>query len=93
MDDPINIHGTSVRVEEILDGNRLRCRFMHHQSVGLLWARPGEQVGFIKSTSLQTMAEGRVAEFKALSTEEFEIHFQDPLVETVLSRIEIALML
>jgi hypothetical protein len=79
MDDPINIHGTSVRVEEILSENRLRCRFKHHQSVGLLWARPGEQVGFIENISLQTIAEGRVAAFKLLSAEEFEISFAEAI--------------
>jgi hypothetical protein len=81
MDDPINIHGTSVRVEEIQDANRLRCKFMHHQSVGLNWARPGEQVGFIKSSSLQTMAEGLVTAFRMLSPEEFEISFAKPIPE------------
>ncbi|MDX1314833.1 MAG: right-handed parallel beta-helix repeat-containing protein, partial [Eudoraea sp.] len=35
------------------------------------------------SASLQTMAEGRVAEFKTLSTEEFEIRFEDPLPEAL----------
>jgi hypothetical protein len=81
MDDPVNIHGTSVRVEAFLEPRRLRCRFKHHQSVGLQWARPGEEVGFIESSSLRTMAEGRVKSFKVLSPEEFEISFQEALPE------------
>ena len=44
MDDPINIHGTSVRVEEILSENKVRCRFIHHQGVGLLVSTPGKVV-------------------------------------------------
>jgi len=84
MDDPINIHGTSVRVEEKLADNRLRCRFIHHQSVGMQWARPGEQVGFIESISLCTMAEGRVEDFRVLSPEEFEISFEEALPEDLL---------
>lgn len=77
MDDPINIHGTSVRVEEKLDAHTLLCRFMHHQSVGLQWARPGERVGFIENLSLQSIGEGRVAAFRVLSTEDFEISFEE----------------
>jgi hypothetical protein len=83
MDDPINIHGTSVRIEEKLDPYRLRCRFVHHQSVGLQWARPGEQVGFIESSSLRTMDQGVVEEFRVLSTEEFEISFMDSIPEVL----------
>ncbi len=81
MDDPINIHGTSVRVEEILANNKLRCRFKHHQSVGLQWARTGELVGFLESSSMGTMAEGRVEEIKFLSPEEFEISFEQAVPE------------
>jgi hypothetical protein len=79
MDDPINIHGTSVRVMEKLGDNKLRCRFMHHQSVGLQWGRQGEEIGFLKSASMQTMAMGIVKDFQVLSPEEFEISFEEPV--------------
>ena len=79
MDDPINIHGTSVRIEEKMAPNSLRCSFMHHQSVGLLWARKGERIAFLKSSSMMTMAEGIVKEIKILSPQEFEISFEQPL--------------
>lgn len=79
MDDPINIHGTSVRVEEILAPDRLRCRFIHHQSVGLQWGRPGEQVGFIESLSMTTVDKRRIREFEPLSVEEFEISFENAI--------------
>jgi hypothetical protein len=77
MDDPINIHGTSVRIMEIVAPNRLRCKFMHHQSVGLQWARPGEEIGYLESKSMATLDHGVVSEIKVLSTEEFEISFQE----------------
>jgi len=79
MDDPINIHGTSVRVEEKLADNKLRCRFMHHQSLGLQWARSREQVGFLESSSMATMDHGVVENFHILSPEEFEITFSEPV--------------
>jgi hypothetical protein len=77
MDDPVNIHGTSVRVETILADNRLRCRFMHHQSMGMRWARPGERVGFIRSRTMETMAMGTVRSFTKHSPEVFELVFEE----------------
>ena len=38
MDDPINVHGTSVQVIEKMSDTQLKCKFMHDQSVGLNWA-------------------------------------------------------
>lgn len=49
---------------------------MHHQSVGLKWARPGEQIGFLESKSMATLDLGIVKEVKVLSPEEFEISFE-----------------
>ena len=83
MDDPINIHGTSVRVEEVLDLHRLRCKFMHHQSVGLKWARPGELVGFLESESMATLDMGVVKDISYLSMEEFEITFTEAIPDAI----------
>jgi hypothetical protein len=79
MDDPVNIHGTSVRVEALVADNTLRCRFMHHQSVGLQWARPGERIGYLESSSMATIDYGIVTEINILSEEEFEITFKEPV--------------
>ncbi len=79
MDDPINIHGTSVRIMEMLAPDKLLCRFVHHQSMGLDWARPGEAIGFIRSTTMETVAYGIVKQFDVRSPEEFEITFEKPV--------------
>jgi hypothetical protein len=77
MDDPINVHGTSVRIMEKLDANTLLCKFMHDQSVGMIWARPGESVGFIENSSMLTVANGMVDKFEALSSELFRLRFKE----------------
>jgi hypothetical protein len=79
MDDPINVHGTSVRVEELVAADQVRCRFIHHQSVGLQWGRVGEKIAFLESNSMRTLDDGIVKEFKVLSTEEFEITFEEAI--------------
>ncbi len=77
MDDPINIHGTSVRIIEILSPNKLRLKFMHHQSVGLKWARQGENIGFIRSGAMKTIGIRTVDKFIEINKEEFELSFFD----------------
>lgn len=76
MDDPINVHGTSVRIIERLSDHRLRCQFMEKQSVGLHWARRDELVGFIAHFGMNTIGTGKVTEFYRLSNEQFEIEFE-----------------
>ncbi|MCF6332975.1 MAG: right-handed parallel beta-helix repeat-containing protein [Draconibacterium sp.] len=79
MDDPINVHGTSVRVEEIISETQLRCKFMHQQSVGLNWGHPGDKISFIENTAMNSIAIGEVENFKSLDLENFIITFKKPV--------------
>ena len=79
MDDPINVHGTSVRIMEKVDANTLLCKFMHEQSVGMIWAREGENIGYIENNSMLTVANGMVDKFEALSPELFRLRFKEPV--------------
>ncbi len=83
MDDPINIHGTYVKIIEKLGANKLLCRFMESMSVGMEWARTGEEVGFINNESLQTIGKGVVSAFKPISTTDFEITFANDVPPNV----------
>jgi len=51
MDDPINVHGTSVQVIEILSEKQLKCRFMHHQSKGPTWGHAGDKISFNENSA------------------------------------------
>lgn len=79
MDDPVNIHGTCARIVEILSPTRIKCRFMHEQSVGMEWGRPGEKVGFIENKSMRTVSTGTMTSFKPLSQTDFIVELQAPL--------------
>lgn len=79
MDDPVNVHGTSVRVMEVLPGNRCLCKFMHHQSVGMEWARPGDRAGFIENESMITYSEAVIKSFTRQSDELFILEFSGTL--------------
>jgi len=75
MDDPINVHGTSVRIIKKISDTKLRCRFMHEQSIGFNWAVNGNNIGFIENEAMNTVASGTVSAFQPITPEEFEIDF------------------
>ncbi len=79
MDDPINVHGTSVRIIKLISGNKLRCKFMHEQSVGMIWAVTDDRIGFIENESMQTVATGKVKTFAKIDNEVFDLEFQGAL--------------
>lgn len=83
MDDPINVHGTSVCIKKKLSPTRLLCRFMHHQSVGLDWGEKNDKVGFINNETMETVAIGTLISYQPLSSEEFEVEFENPVPESV----------
>jgi quercetin dioxygenase-like cupin family protein len=85
MDDPINVHGTSVRIIEKKNDRTLVCKFMHPQSIGFVWARVGERIGFIENDAMNTVAEGVVESFRTIDPEVFEISFHDPAPSSVTS--------
>ncbi len=83
MDDPINVHGTSVQLIKKINDRTLLCKFMHYQSIGFTWARPGETVGLINNESLSTIGTAEVASFSAKNETEFEISFKNALPQNL----------
>ncbi len=79
MDDPVNVHGTSVKVMEVLPGNTLLCRFMHAQSIGFAWATAGDSIGFIDNKTMQTIISRKVASFRPRDSVLFELSFTSGL--------------
>jgi hypothetical protein len=79
MDDPVNVHGTSVRVVGRPAPDRLLCRFVHEQSTGMTWGRAGDRVGFIEHRSMRTIGEGTLAGFEARDRDTFEVRLETPV--------------
>ncbi len=77
MDDPINVHGTSVRIEKIISDKQLKCKFVHHQSEGMNWGHPGDKISFIENKSMQPMATGELASFKSIDNQFFILTFKN----------------
>ena len=79
MDDPVNVHGTSVRIVGRPAPDRLLCRFMHEQSTGMTWGRPGDRVAFIEHRSMRTAGEGTLVSFRAQDRDTFEVRLDGPV--------------
>ncbi|MCX6996708.1 MAG: alpha-1,3-galactosidase B [Kiritimatiellaeota bacterium] len=75
MDDPINVHGTSVKIIEVKDGNRVRCQFMEGMSTGMTWGRTGERVGFLDPKSMATIGQGAIKSYARIDRDRFEVEF------------------
>ncbi len=83
MDDPINVHGTSVLITKRVDNKKLLCKFIHDQSYGFRWAAAGDKVGFIENEGMNTSGTGVVQSFIANNTREFEITFKDAVPDNI----------
>jgi hypothetical protein len=84
MDDPVNVGGQAVLVTERVDAFTLRCKLMPHYNRGLLWARPGESVGFIESQSMHTFATGTVKSVRKIDNQLFDVTFQEAVPQDVI---------
>lgn len=83
MDDPINVHGTSVAIiDRSADGTQLRCRFMHRQAVGLPWGHVGDVVAVVAPESLQRLDQGTLSRFDVHDAHEFTVTCADGWPET-----------
>ncbi len=83
MDDPINVHGTSVKIIKKLADKKLLCSFMHYQSFGFTWARPGEKIGFVENEVMNSLGTGVVQSFTAINEKEFEITFKEAIPKNI----------
>lgn len=83
MDDPINVHGTSVQVIEKISDKKLLCKFMHEQSIGFTWAVKDDMVGFIENDAMNTVATGKITSFKARDTVLFEVELEQPVPASI----------
>lgn len=72
-DDPVNVHGTHLKITEKISGNKIKLRFMHGQSYGFKAFFKGDTLDFVHGKSLQVYGSSQVKEVKKLDERELEI--------------------
>lgn len=85
-DDPINIHGTHLRVVEFLSDNRLKVRFMHHQTFGFEAFFKGDNIELVDPHSLLAVQKAKVKEAKLVTPREMELTLSSPLSSEVMKQ-------
>lgn len=83
MDDPINVHGTSVKIIDKLNERKLKCRFMHEQSTGMTWGHRNDTIGFLENESMETVSKGVLAKFEKLNRDEFTVEFKEAIPSAI----------
>jgi len=79
MDDPINVHGTSVQVQEIISEKEVKCKFMHNQSVGLNWGHNGDKISFIENEGMFSLGTGNIKKFTPIDSDNFILTFNSEI--------------
>lgn len=85
-DDPINIHGTHLRVMEFLSPNRLKVRFMHDQTFGFEAFFKGDDIELVDPLSLLAVEKAKVKEAKLVTPREMELTLSGLLSPEVIQR-------
>lgn len=79
MDDPVNLHGTSSRIETVEEPRTIIGRFVHPQSKGFpRWAEPGQKISFVRSATLECVGQGTVKDYRLLTEETFALTLEGP---------------
>ncbi len=79
LDDATNIHGIYASVSRVVGQDTLEAELKHFQQHGICSYRPGDRVAFTEPQSMQTLAEGVVAEVRVLNARFFELRFKDAM--------------
>jgi polygalacturonase len=77
-DDPVNVHGTHLKVSEIISPNTLKIKFMHHQSYGFNAFIKGDTVAYLHSAALQIFEQGVIKTAKLISEREMLVEMEKP---------------
>jgi len=85
MDDPINVHGTSVKIIEKISDRKLKCRFMHEQSNGMIWGHPNDTIGYLENENMQTLGKGTLKSFEKLNRDEFFVEFNSAVPSEIVA--------
>lgn len=73
MDDAINVHGTYLKVVKRIDDRTLVGRYMHDQTWGFEWGRPGDEVQFVRSETMELIGgQNRIMEIRPYDKNEIQ---------------------
>jgi polygalacturonase len=78
-DDPVNVHGTHLKIISIDGFKKIKVRFMHHQTYGFKAFFAGDSIAFINPQTLMPMAFARLKTANLINNREMEIEIAGSL--------------
>lgn len=88
-DDPINVHGTHLAVQQFVAPNQVLVRYMHPQTYGFQSFLPGNEIDFTDAHSLLPVASARVKEAEMKSEREILITLTKPVPDEIREKTEL----
>lgn len=82
-DDPINVHGTHLRIVEQPDKDKLVVRFMHGQTFGFPAFTEGDEIDYVNSLSMRPYASNKVKTVRMLNEKDIELTLERPNPGTI----------
>ena len=82
-DDAVNVHGTHLRIVDLIPDKNVKVKFMHPQTYGFYPFFSGDSIEFINEKTLLPIAGNVVSEVKKLDEKEYELTFKDPVPQSV----------
>jgi hypothetical protein len=82
QDDPVNVHGTHLRIQGAFSERQLDLRFMHPQTYGFAAFQPGDEVAVINAATLREYSDNprrRVTDVERLSDKLWRLTLDGPL--------------
>lgn len=73
QDDPVNIHGTNLGIVKKIDNHTLGLRFMHAQSYGYQAYFPGDEVAYVRASTMERFAFAKIVSVDKISDREVEV--------------------
>jgi hypothetical protein len=84
MDDPVNVHGTALRIREITDARHIIAEFAHDQSTAFpLWAQQGHTLSLIERQSMYSLGTANVESFRLLESNTCAIVLAEDIPDTL----------
>lgn len=80
-DDAINVHGTHLQIIDQPAPNQVLVKFMHGQSYGFETYFPGDEIDFVRSSSLTAYASNTVKTVEVVNIREILLTLEQPIQE------------
>lgn len=78
-DDPVNVHGTHLKIVAIEAGKKIRARFMHHQTWGFSALFANDSIVFVNPQTLVPVAYASISKARLVNKREMEFELTGAL--------------